>query len=238
MQVNLYVDITLPYSAENQGLFQLRSTLKSDAGAVIHTAHRPLALPYRSRLVSALRDLVLFPFYLTGIVPETTTLRQAVAENLVETPAAPLAAAEVVVSGARPMHVPPVIHSGKISVNVQLSALPTWRHAAPRCPTLSHTSMPGPMPIHNQLQSTKTVSGGGKGSVFTLGASWSGHATWHRTCMWHIPQLSPRLGWRQHVLFLPSPSCPAAMLTAPPWQRGARNRRTYMHEPTGMNPHA
>lgn len=138
LQVDLYVDLTLPACAENKGLFQLRSILKSDAGAVLHTAQRPLALPHRSPLVATLRDVVLFPLYLLGFLPESMTLRHKVAESLVQTQAAPLAAAEVVVTGARPMHVPPVIHGGTLSVDVRLSAppldtSPLWMMAAVWC---------------------------------------------------------------------------------------------------------
>eukprot|EP00892_Ulva_mutabilis_P006194 jgi/Ulvmu1/3947/UM018_0170.1 len=120
-KVNMYVDLTLPESQENKGLFQLRSALKSDAGVILHSTTRPLAIPHRSPLVSALRDLALFPCYLAGLVSESVTLRNTVTQNFVETPAAPLAAVEVVVTGARPMHVPPLIHSGAITVDVHLS---------------------------------------------------------------------------------------------------------------------
>lgn len=118
----MYVDLTLPESQDNRGLFQLRSTLKSDGGVVLHSTTRPLALPHRSRLVSILRDITLFPCYLAGLISESITLRNMVAQNFIETPAAPLAAVEVVVTGARPMHVPPIIHSGAITVDVHLSA--------------------------------------------------------------------------------------------------------------------
>ena len=119
----MYIDLNLPESAENMGLFQLRSTLRSDAGVALHTTNRPLALPHRSQVVSTLRDVALFPLYLTGLLSESIRLRRTVAENFVEAAAAPLAAVEVTVTGARPVNVPPIIHGGAITVDVQMSAV-------------------------------------------------------------------------------------------------------------------
>lgn len=154
LQVNIKLQLTLPETSENEGLFQLHSFLKSDSDAVLHTLQRPLSLPHRSPIVRTMRQVVLFPFFLvgtafpyvpygipapsqmcnrhcvftnrftTGVLTESETVRFPLAQTFTEHSHSPLAAVDILLTGARPQDPPPRVSHGVLTVNVRMSTPP------------------------------------------------------------------------------------------------------------------
>jgi hypothetical protein len=123
VQADISIVLKLPDRPENALMFLLGCDLLADDGAVLQETRRTLLTPQRSLLSKSIRNVVLLPLYVSGLLSETEVVHSSNIAQHRETAGAALGAIRVSLRRQMLDYPLPLVQEAFVRVDVNQSAL-------------------------------------------------------------------------------------------------------------------